>query len=148
MLEPCNRLGYSPLKEEQRASILPFLEGKDVFVLLPTGFGKTVCYSCLPLAVDIYKKTEEPSIVIVISPLTSLIKDQVRNFSQRGVVTSYIDVDSSKKEKNDVAAGKFQIVFMSPELIVSKWRGLFTTAVYQKRLVGLVIDEPHCVVQW
>ena len=61
VFEACHRLGYLPLKEEQRASILAFLEGKDVFVVLPMGFGKTLCYCCLPLTVDIHKKTEERS---------------------------------------------------------------------------------------
>lgn len=48
-----NLLGYSSLKEEKRVAIREFLEGRDVFIVLPTGFGKTACFTCLPLAFDL-----------------------------------------------------------------------------------------------
>ncbi|XP_011406191.1 PREDICTED: uncharacterized protein LOC105314005 [Amphimedon queenslandica] len=70
------------------------------------------------------------------------------SLSKRGITASYVDADSSIEEKDDVAAGKFQLVFMSPELLVWKWRALLTSSVYCKHLVGIVIDEAHCVVQW
>ena len=57
--EAARRMGYFPLKEEQEASIMAFLKGCDVFVVLPTGFGKTVCYSCILVAVDLYTKPRQ-----------------------------------------------------------------------------------------
>lgn len=87
-------------------------------------------------------------IIIVISPLTALIKDQVSNLLKRGIGAGYVDADSSKEVKNGVNKGRYNILFMSPELLVSKWRSLFVTSIYQRRLVGMIIDEAHCVVKW
>ena len=57
-------------------------------------------------------------------------------------------MDSNYEAKDSVNKGKYDIVFMSPELIVGKWRNLFGSPVYQERLVGLVINEANCVVKW
>jgi superfamily II DNA helicase RecQ len=85
-------------------SITKFLKGNDAFVVLPTGFGKTVCYSCIPTAFDIYheRAIEESSIIIVRSPL---IKEQVNNLSKRGIATGYVDAESSKEDKIAVNKG-------------------------------------------
>ena len=112
--------------------------------ILLTGFGKTACFACIPAAFDFYhkKSVEASSIIVVISPLTALIKDQVK---KRGVCC---DSDSEVAIKNDVNKGVFNIVFMSPELLVGKWRSLFVSDIYKKRLVGLIVDEAHCVIKW
>ena len=78
-------LGYSSLKDKQKEAIVTFVSGKDVFVALPTGYGKSLCYGCLPGAFDILRKTERKSIAIVISPLNSLMNNQVASFSSKGV---------------------------------------------------------------
>ena len=72
-------LGYCSLKPEQELAILSFMEGNDVFVSLPTGFGKSLCYSAasLPYAFDQLRTTARQSIVIVVSPLIALMRDQV-----------------------------------------------------------------------
>ena len=69
-------LGYNHLKEEQRDVINNFLLGNDVFVILPTGFGKTLCYACLPKIFDRLLGVDT-SIIIIISPLTPIMKTQV-----------------------------------------------------------------------
>ena len=77
IVKAAEELRYAPLKAEQQRCISEFLRGKDIFIVLPTGFGKTICYACLPRAFDLYlgKACEESSIIVVISPLTALIKD-------------------------------------------------------------------------
>ena len=70
-------LGYDVIKELQLKVIKEVIKGKDVFAVLPTGYGKSLCYGCLPLAFDEIYKPQEPSIVCVISPLTAIIEDQV-----------------------------------------------------------------------
>ena len=71
------RLGYSSLKSQQKRAITGFLEGNDVFVnSLPTGSGKSLCFALLPFAFDDFLR-REGSIAIVVSPLISLMKDQV-----------------------------------------------------------------------
>lgn len=74
------KLGYpGGLKEEQLAVVVAFLSGRDVFAVLPTGYGKSLIYACLPFIyeeVEERDKTERP-IVIVVTPLTAIMKDQV-----------------------------------------------------------------------
>ncbi len=74
------RLGYSlGLKKEQMEVVVAFMTGKDVFAVLPTGFGKSLCYACLPFAFAELEKAErtEGPIVVVATPLTAIMKDQV-----------------------------------------------------------------------
>ena len=106
------RLGYSPLKDEQIQCIAKFMAGENVFVILPTGYGKTACFACLPIAFDLYlnKPSEEKSIIIVVSPLTALIQDHTRSLSERNVSTGYIDADSQADVKNDINKGKLILV--------------------------------------
>ena len=67
-------------KEEQRQVMKHFLSGKDTFVVLPTGFGKSICYQCLPIAIGSGCAGHLP-IIIIISPLIALIKDQVSSMN-------------------------------------------------------------------
>ena len=73
-------LGYREVKVLQWKVIFQVMSGRDVFAVLRTGYGKSLCYSCLPLAFDELYKPAKPSIVCVISPLTEIIKDQVHLF--------------------------------------------------------------------
>lgn len=73
-----HRLGYETLKPEQETVVREFLSGRDVFAALPTGYGKSMCYACLPYAFD-NMRGKEGSIVICVSPLTSLMVDQRAN---------------------------------------------------------------------
>ena len=74
-------LGYPSLKDEQLKVVTAFLEGRDVFAVLPTGYGKNLCFGCLPLAFDKLNLdvggSSPSSIVVVITPLTAIMKDQV-----------------------------------------------------------------------
>lgn len=72
-------LGYEDLKHEQLRVVEEFVQGKDVFAVLPTGYGKSLCYGCLPLVFDRLLKTssDSRSIVVVVTPLTAIMKDQV-----------------------------------------------------------------------
>ena len=82
--------GYEELTTNQVDAITTFLHGKDVFVSLPTGSGKSVCFALLPIVVDALKAVvgvpcKRKSILVVISPLISLMEDQVARFSARGI---------------------------------------------------------------
>jgi ATP-dependent DNA helicase RecQ len=148
--EAASLLGFASLKEEQRHCIKSFLEGKDVFIILPTGFGKTACFTCLPHAFDLVqnRSDDKKAIIIVISPLTALIYDQVTDLLSHNVSAGYLDSETTSEVKKNVTAGYYNILFMSPEQLVNKWRCLFSTSVYKERLVGLIVDEAHCVVKW
>ena len=71
------KLGYEEMKPKQLEVITAVLNGQDVFAVLPTGFGKSLCFAALPFMFDQLRPLDEPSIVLVLSPLTTIMKDQV-----------------------------------------------------------------------
>ena len=77
--EAAKELGYPAMKPEQLDVTTAFIEGRNVFAILPTGFGKNLCYACLPVAFDkISKNTRGYSIAVVVTPLLVITKGQVR----------------------------------------------------------------------
>ena len=74
----CLRLGYSSLRKEQEEAVKNFAGGSDVFLSVPTGGGKSLCYAILPWVFDQMRERAGRSVVIVVSPLIALMKDQVR----------------------------------------------------------------------
>ncbi len=142
-------LGYKELRPNQEAAIRNFLGGKDVFVSLPTGAGKSLCYSLLPRVYDELRQTPYSSIVIVVSPLIALMKDQVKSMTRRGVRAVYA-AELSEEGITEIVEGKQQLIFMSPETLLtnSKWRDIIQSPLFQENLLALVVDEAHCVTKW
>ena len=140
-------LGYSYLKDKQKEAIVAFLRREDVFVALPTGYGKSLCYGCLPWVFDHLRKTEKNSIAIVISPLKALMNNQVSRFSSKGVSAAFICEDSPREMKLGILSGDYQLVFFSPESLLSqrRWRELLRQEPYTTHLVAFIVDEAHCV---
>ena len=122
--EATGALGFSTLKPEQEEAIGQFLKGRDVFVALPTGYGKSLCYYALPPVFDRVRGVTGQSIVLVVSPLVALMKDQVTHCLSRGLTAGYISSDSSDTMKKEILEGKCQIVFISPESLFTgrRWR--------------------------
>ena len=83
-------MGYSTLRQHQIEAVSLFMSGRDVFVSLPTGSGKSLCYCILPGMFDAIQQWCSSSIVIVVSPLIALMKDQVRAMVERNVSAVYI----------------------------------------------------------
>ena len=149
-------LGYASTTDDQEESIKRFLEGRDVFISLPTGEGKSLCYTTLPYVFDYLKRYLTPatwlsSIAVVISPLISLMKDQVTKFANRGLKCVYLGAEQDDVQvKADMLTGNFQLVYSSPEslLCVLQWREMFRSEVYQHNLVAVIVDEAHCIQEW
>lgn len=143
------QLGYVEVREEQREAIRGILE-KDVFVALPTGYGKSLCYALLPAVFDmVYGRPPNTSIVLCVSPLRSLMLDQTKQFSAKGLSVDY--VGSSEEQAHErIRQGLCQLVYMSPETLLCNlhWRELLRTEVWQRNLVTLVVDEAHCIPKW
>ena len=118
--EATKLLGYSELRANQAQVVSHFLSGRDVFVSLPTGGGKSLCYCLLPKAFDILRGTSScsktQSIAIVVSPLVSLMIDQVRHITERNVSAVYV---GDCKSEEDVCNGVYQLVFLSPEALLT-----------------------------
>ena len=145
------KTGYTSLKEKQREAVEAFVAANDTFVSLPTGYGKSLCYSLLPLVFDFLHGARGRSIVVCISPLTSLMMDQRAKYAPRGLAIEMVgetqqDVDVMQR----VQDGKYQLVYVSPEAIIgdSRWREMLHSPAYQKNLVAFVVDEAHCVIKW
>ena len=148
------------LKSKQPDAIKAIYEGRDVFLWLPTGYGKSVCYQVLPFLFDfkLDKTTNcviKRSVVVVVSPLVSLMIDQVSSLQSRGVSAAIFSGNAGVDQKltasdQDVFAGKYRLLFTAPEAIVSssKWKQLLLEPPLYNQVVALVVDEAHCVYKW
>ena len=167
ILRACQRLGYASIRPNQLKAIRSFMEGNDVFVILPTGSGKSLCFSVLPFAFDdLFQR--DGSIVVVVSPLIALMKDQVAEiitlhvhvytliFTQvaalnaKGVPAAYLSSEMKDRGQQErILRGQVQILYIGPEvLMLPQWREMLRTPVYKENLVAYVIDEVHCVTKW
>ena len=139
---------FSELRQNQLSVINSFCAGNDVFVALPTGSGKSVCYWILP---SIFKTlhNKDRSTFIVISPLEALMKDQERAVSRLGV-KAIVGSDASEEQMEDIKRGFYELVFVSPEHLLThtEWRDMIQSSVFQVQLDGIIIDEAHCIKTW
>ena len=145
----CSKLGVT-LRPEQTEAVRSVAMGKDVFVSLPTGAGKSVCYAILPMVFDSLRNVEG-SITLVVSPLLAMMKNQVEILNSRGIRAAYVGSDQDSRDiREGVKEGAYQIVVFTPETILCSplWRDLLTAKVYQDRLVCVAVDEAHCVIKW
>lgn len=146
-------LGYESPTNEQSDIIMSFIKGHDLFVVLPTGSGKSMCFVTLPL---VFKRLIEPSdqikfpIVVAITPLTSLMKDQVKKYGGKGLRCAFIGDTCSDFDKESIVSGRFNLLYASPEALLtnSEWRSMLHNECYQNNLVALVVDEAHCIHSW
>jgi len=143
--------GFRP---HQLDSINATLSGKDAFVLMPTGGGKSLCYQ-LP---SIISSGKTRGVTVVISPLLSLMQDQVEHLQKLQIQASLINSEVSAEHRRvvmdalqDPNAERFiQLLYVTPEM-VNKSKSIlnaFTNLYRRKRLARIVIDEAHCVSQW
>ena len=151
MNDAASRLGYSKLKPLQEEVIIQYVSGKDVFVSLPTGFGKSICYGSLPFVYDKLRGVgQERSIAIVVSPLISLMTDQVLKFNSMGIQAGLVSPDINKEAVEKVMKGEYQLLFISPEALLDskRWRSALQGEPYLSNIVAFAVDEAHCVKQW
>ena len=146
-------LGSSGLqmKEEQKRAVRAVYEGKDVFVCLPTGFGKSLCYQVLPFVFDHLRGPEKSSAVLVVSPLIALMVDQVQSLRRRGVKSSVIASQSGVENllAADVNLRNDKLLFCSPEVLARvRWREAIDDPAVSSRIVAVAVDEAHCISKW
>ncbi len=136
--------GFDTFKGNQEAIMLSLLEGDDVFVLMPTGGGKSLCYQLPSLIMD--------GTAIVISPLIALMKNQVdamRNFSADDGVAHFLNSSLSRaaidQVKADVTAGKTKLLYVAPESLTKEENIEFLKTV---PISFYAVDEAHCISEW
>ena len=118
--EAVRRLNYSQATENQANAIREFVVGRDVFVILPTGSGKSLCIAALPYVFDILRgETDFSLIVVVVCLLKSIMEDQVRKYMARELQAAFIGIaQKDKVVREGVATRKYQLVYMSPEAML------------------------------
>ena len=135
------RFGLQSFRPGQREVISSIVDGDDCLCVMPTGGGKSLCYQ-LP---SVFR----PGLTIVVSPLIALMKDQVDSLGQRGIPAALINSTLSSGEQNErlqeVAAGKYQLVYVAPERLRNP---RFLDAIRATPIQLLAIDEAHCISQW
>lgn len=133
--------GYSSFRQGQEEIIDKLLSGQDVLAIMPTGAGKSLCYQVPALAMD--------GITLVISPLVSLMKDQVNALTAQGIRGAYLNRSLTEKQFDKALAnmsqGMYKIIYVAPERLTSQ---RFINAVQQIDISMVAVDESHCVSQW
>lgn len=133
--------GFDTFRKGQREIIEKILEGKDVLGVLPTGGGKSICYQLPALMKD--------GLTLVISPLISLMKDQVDALREDGIDASFInsslDFETYIDTLEDVRKGKIKLLYISPERLDNEF---FRDFLRDISLSFVAVDEAHCISQW
>lgn len=133
--------GYDGFREGQEELICGILEGRDVLGIMPTGAGKSLCYQIPALMSD--------GITLVISPLISLMKDQVASLNQAGVHAAYLNSSLSSgqyyKALSLAKTGRYRIIYVAPERLVTEE---FLDFARNTKITMVAVDEAHCVSQW
>ena len=133
--------GFPAFRGLQQAAVEHITDGGDALVLMPTGFGKSVCYQVPALC--------RPGTAIVVSPLIALMDDQVAALRQLGVnagaLHSELDPEEQRRVSRELDAGRLDLLYVSPERLLSPG----TLERLGRRQIALIaIDEAHCVSQW
>ena len=135
-----NVFGYDEFRPLQQEIIDRTLVGKDSFVLMPTGGGKSMCFQIPALCFD--------GITIVVSPLISLMKDQVQALESNGIKADFFNSSISPQAENDVISratkAEIQLLYLSPEKLIS----VSNTWLKKLNIKLVAIDEAHCVSMW
>ena len=147
----CDVFGFKTLNEHQKNALKFVIEQKkDVFVNLPTGFGKSVIFQALPLLYACVEPGREKNLVIVVSPLVSLVKDQVSLLLSLGISATSLNNEIPEADKRKVESGQYSIVYGSPEswLGDTRWRKMLTSETYKNLVRVVAVDEAHVINHW
>lgn len=133
--------GYDSFREGQKNIIDSIMEGRDVLAIMPTGAGKSICYQVPALMLS--------GITIVVSPLISLMQDQVKALNEAGIHAAYINSSLTEGQINKAlslaAGGRYKIIYVAPERLETYG---FLEFSRQADISMVTVDEAHCISQW
>lgn len=142
--------GYERFRPLQEDIIRHILERKDCLVLMPTGGGKSICYQIPALMME--------GTAVVVSPLISLMKDQVENLRANGIEAAALNSNASEEENREIAErayrGEYKLLYVSPERLLSEIQfGVLhhssgTSPTGKLKVSMFAVDEAHCISQW
>ena len=134
-------LGYDSFRAGQKSVIDSILAGRDAFAVMPTGAGKSVCYQIPAVLL--------PGITLVVSPLISLMQDQVKALNEAGVPAAFINSSLCEKDYNETIRkarqGTYKIIYIAPERLVTEG---FLALAKSVPVSMVTVDEAHCISQW
>ena len=151
------------LKPKQVLCLENLLNGNDVLAVLPTGFGKSLLFHILPTFLP---TKNVRNIILVITPLNSIIKDQIHTLHGKGITAAVLHTEGPQHASTEklfnpdtttsplvvdkaILNGEISIVFGHPEsLLNDEGRKILSSSIYQDNVVACVIDEAHCVEMW
>ena len=133
--------GYSAFRGGQEALIDAQLRGQDAFGIMPTGGGKSLCYQIPALLLE--------GVTLVISPLISLMRDQVMALKNAGVAAAYINSSLTPAQirlvYRNIRSGMYKIIYVAPERLLTDG---FLEAIQARKVSLVTVDEAHCISQW
>ncbi len=136
--------GYTSFRPLQREAMEAVIEGRDSLLVLPTGGGKSICFQAPALIKD--------GLAVVVSPLISLMKDQVDTLVGNGVPAacfhSALTPDEKSRVMSGLREGRFRLLYVAPERLVGEGGESFTGLVGRRPVSFVAVDEAHCISQW
>ena len=136
--------GYNTFRPLQKDAMDAVLAGRDSIVVLPTGGGKSLCFQAPAMV--------RPGVAVVVSPLISLMKDQVDTLVGNGVPAALFNSTLSSNEKSEVVAGlrqgRYKLLYVSPERLVGDGSDVFLAMLSSVDVSFIAVDEAHCISQW
>ena len=136
-----SRFGYDAFRPGQEAVVSALLSGRDVLAVMPTGAGKSVCYQVPAVVME--------GMALVVSPLVSLMADQVRAVREAGIRGAYLNSTLAPGQQAEVlrraAEGAYDLMYVAPERLADP---RFAEFARTARLALIAVDEAHCVSQW
>lgn len=136
-----NIFGYDTFREGQETLVDAVISGRDVLGIMPTGAGKSICFQVPALLFE--------GITIVVSPLISLMKDQVTALNQLGIHAAYINSSLTegqyRKAMENARRGQYKIIYVAPERLLTE---AFQALVREVEISMVAVDEAHCISQW
>jgi ATP-dependent DNA helicase RecQ len=138
-----HKFGYDSFRLEQQNAIQHILQRKDCLVLMPTGGGKSICYQIPALLFE--------GLTIVVSPLISLMKDQVDALRANGIEAAYLNSSLSSTDQSQIMrlaqSGKLKLLYVAPERLLQQGDG-FLNFLRDAKVALFAIDEAHCISSW
>jgi ATP-dependent DNA helicase RecQ len=136
--------GYDAFRPLQQEAMRAILEGRDSVVVLPTGGGKSLCFQAPALL--------STGVALIVSPLISLMKDQVDTLVGNGVPAAYFNSSLSSEQRAAVSSGirqgRYRLLYVSPERVAGEGSEAFAALLAQSGVSFIAVDEAHCISQW